>query len=102
MPRFDLVPRVGAGGIRFGTSRVECRAYLGEPLKSYSKWCSKSLSDTYFGNELQLAFDDDDNLEYLEFNGPGSVDPVLEGAALLDLPADVALSQVCKIAEFDQ
>jgi hypothetical protein len=98
---FDLSPHVGAGEIRLGMSRSEVRRVFGEPVTSYPKVPGAPLTDTYFGADLQVAYDSSDRVEYIELNGPGAVDAVFRGRSLLTLPAVDVLEWMRRFAEFD-
>lgn len=97
---FDLVPHVGAGEVRLGMSRSEVRRLLGDPVMSYQKVPGTPLRDSYFA-DLQVAYDREDRVEYIELNGPGDVDAVFHGRSLLFLPADEVLDWMKRFAEYD-
>jgi hypothetical protein len=98
---YDVLPRVGAGAIRLGMSRAEARRVLGVPVRSYPKVPGAPLTDTYFGADLQVAYDADDRVQYIELNGPGAVDAVFHGRSLLMLPAEGVLAWMKRFAEYD-
>ena len=78
--RFDIIPHIGAGKIKFGMTRDEIQAVLGKPeftsQKSIMEYGDLSMSlptkDGYFKNELQITFDDNDKADFIEFSGKDS------------------------------
>ncbi len=97
---FDLVPHVGAGEVHLGMRRSEVRRLLGDAVMSYKKVPGAVLTDRYFA-DLQVAYDREDRVEYIELNGPGDVDAVFRGRSLLFLPADEVLDWMKRFAEYD-
>lgn len=75
--RFDLIPHTGASNVNLGMTRAEIRSILGEPEysseKSIMEYGEFSMpvpaKDGYFGNELQITFDDDNKANFIEFSG---------------------------------
>ena len=80
---FEIEPHVGAGPIKLGLSREEVRRLMGPPFRTYSKAAGEPLTDTYFGTDLQVCYDNGDRVEYIELNGPRSINPTLRGQTLL-------------------
>ena len=75
--KFEIKPHIGANEITFGMSRNEVHKELGKP--SFSK--DKSLiefgefkihepaKDGYYENELQISYDENEHVEFIEFSG---------------------------------
>jgi hypothetical protein len=82
-------------------ARSEVRRALGDPVKSYPKVPGAPPTDTYFGTDLQIAYDITDSVEYIELNGPGAVDAVFQGRSLLKLPAGEVIEWMRRVAEYD-
>jgi hypothetical protein len=99
---FDLLPHVGAGVVRLAMNRSEVRRLLGDPVRSYPKATGSPLTDSYFGAALQVAYDREDRVEYIELNGPGDIDAVFHGRSLLFLPADEVLGWMSRFAQYDR
>ena len=53
---------------------------MGAPFRTNSKVPGATLTDTYFGTDLQVYYDGADRVEYIELNGPGSINPMLQVA----------------------
>ena|SRR5437899_7549978 len=98
---FDVVPHSGAGEIRLGMTRRDVRRLLGEPARSYYKVPGATLTDTYFGSDLQVAYDAADRVEYIELDGPGAIDAVFHGGSLLNVPAEEVRDWMKQFAEYD-
>jgi hypothetical protein len=98
---FEVEPHVGAGPIKLGQSRDEVREVMGAPFRTYSRVPGEPLTDTYFGTDLQVSYDARDRVEYIELNGPGSINPTLRGRTLLFAPADEVIEWMRGISDFD-
>ena len=78
--RFDLEPHIGAGDLKLGMTREETRAILGKSAysseKSVMDYGDFSIpipaKDGYFKNELQITFDDNGKVDFIEFSGKDS------------------------------
>jgi hypothetical protein len=79
-----------------------CGLFWKTPLvRSYQKMPGTPVTDTYFGADLQIAYDLEDRVAYIELNGPGSVDAVFHGRSLLFVPADHVLTWMSRFGEYD-
>ena len=75
--KFEIKPHIGANNIEFGMTRDVVRQLLGHPFYSKEKTVFKfqdisipeSAKDGYFENELQIFFDDNHRVEFIEFSG---------------------------------
>ena len=99
--RFEVEPHVGAGPIKLGLSRGELRKLMGAPFRTYSKVPGEPLTDTYFGTDLQVYYDAGDRVEYIELNGPRSINPTLRGRTLLFAPAEEVIEWMRGVSDFD-
>jgi hypothetical protein len=99
--RFEVEPHVGAGPIKLGLSRGELRKLMGAPFRTYSKVPGEPLTDTYFGTDLQVYYDASDRVEYIELNGPRSINPTLRGRTLLFAPAEEVIEWMRGVSDFD-
>jgi len=97
----EVEPHVGAGPIKLGLSREEVRKVMGAPFRTYAKVPGEPLTDTYFGTDLQVCYDATDRVEYIELNGPGSINPTLRGRTLLFAPAQEVIEWMRGISDFD-
>jgi hypothetical protein len=64
--RWDITPYVGLGPLRFGLTRSEVRALLGDQLSVVKKWPYTNETDAYNGLGLLLEYDKEGRLECLE------------------------------------
>lgn len=79
--RFDIIPHIGASNLKLGMTRDEVRTLLGIPGYSSEKITMEyddfslplPAKDGYFENELQITFDDDNKIEFIEFSGKDAV-----------------------------
>jgi len=99
--RFEVEPHVGAGPIKLGLSREELRRLMGAPFRTYSKAPGEPLTDTYFGTDLQVSYDASDRVDYIELNGPRSINPTLRGRTLLFAPAEEVIDWMRGVSDFD-
>ena|SRR6266566_9163234 len=61
----------------------------------------QASTDTYFGTDLQVYYDASDRVEYIELNGPRSIDPTLRGQTLLFAPAEEVIEWMRGVSDFD-
>lgn len=111
--QFDLIPHTGAGAIHLGMTRQQVRLILGEPetasMKSIFNYGEFSIDvpakDGYFGNELQIHFDNQDKTEYIEFSGRNAkqTEVFVYGIDVFKTPAPVLIKKISEVsnAEYD-
>lgn len=114
MVRFNLIPHVGAGVIKLGMARNEVRAVLGTPEFSSEKSTldygdiaiSASAKDGYYKNELQIFFDDNNKVNFIEFSGRGArhTSVYLYEVEVFNLPATKLIQKITEStnAKFDE
>lgn len=112
--RFDLEPHIGAGDLKLGMTREETRAILGKPAysseKSVMDYGDFSIpipaKDGYFKNELQITFDDNGKVDFIEFSGKDSefVEVYLKDIEVFKTPAQQLLQKISDTtrSEFDK
>jgi hypothetical protein len=103
--RFDLNPHVGTNGILFGMSREVVRKLLGTPFSSGEKSTFSShgftiplpAKDGYWENSLQVLYDDNNCVNFIEFHGRGAqVKVFLEGIDIFQTPAPQLIADIQK------
>ena len=78
--RFDLEPHTSAGPIKFGMSRDQIVSILGEPehvtekheLNHGAVSIPIPAKFSYFESELQISFNDNEQVNFIEFSGRGA------------------------------
>ena len=78
--KFEIKPHIGTNEISFGMTRNEVHMKLGKP--SFSKDKSvfefndvvipEPAKDGYYENELQISYDENECVEFIEFSGKSS------------------------------
>lgn len=109
--RFDLEPHIGAGEIKLGMTREETRTILGKPEyssdKSMMKYGDFSMpvpaKDGYFKNELQITFDDNNKVDFIEFSGKDSefTDVYLKDIEIFKTPAQQLIRDISNSTNSD-
>lgn len=112
--RFDLEPHIGAGEVKLGMTREETRRILGTPEYSEEKSIMDNgdfsmpipAKDGYFKNELQITFDDNDKVCFIEFSGKDSetIDVQFKGIKVFRTPAQQLIKGISELtnSEFDK
>lgn len=102
--RFDLEPHIGAGDLKLGMTRAESRAVLGTPYASSEKdvmvfgdiSIPAPAKDSYFENELQVTFDDDHRVNFMEFCGRQAehIEVYFNGIDVFKTPAQQLIQEI--------
>jgi hypothetical protein len=112
--RFDIKPHVGANHIEFGMTKENVRKILGAPAYSSEKSVFKfeeisiptPATDGYFENELQISYDDNNQVEFIEFSGRGSqfTTVYLDNIEVFKTPAKQLINTIeqLRLAEYDK
>ena len=80
--KLEIRPFEGLGDLRFGMSRRDVRALLGQEFRSFKKTpLADSLTDAYAQYGLHLYYDGQDRLELVEAFRPCV--PIFQGVELL-------------------
>jgi hypothetical protein len=108
---FEIRPHVGTNNIKFGMTRGEVQEILGSPESSKEKSIFKfqnivipePAKDGYFKNSLQISYDDNEQVEYIEFSGRGDeyIEVFLNDIEIFKTPAKELLNQILEITECD-
>ena len=102
--KFDLKPHVGAGNINFGSTRKEVHLILGTPQYSSEKTVINygelsipvPAKDGYFDNEIQITFDENNAVDFIEFSGKNAkhIEVYLNGIEVFKTPAQKLIKQI--------
>lgn len=89
-------PHGGVGPVRFGMSRSEVRAALPDVPVAFGRRSGEAAVDSWHDFVLQVFYDADDLVEYIEIERDEAVAALLYDEPILLLPADRALAHVCR------
>ena len=93
MRTVGIIPHLGLSFIRFGMTRGECRALVGTVFTSFSRNGGAFLEVDMFDDfGVQLNFDMNNMLEFLEVSSPGQVE--FGGVYLLGRRLDEAVGEL--------
>ena len=93
---YVVEPHRGVGPVRFGMSRAEVRTAMPAVPTAFGRGSGETPVDAWHDFVLQVFYDDDDRVEYIEIERDESLQPVLYGEAVLKLSVDRALAHVCR------
>ena len=100
--KFALVPLKSVGDIRIGMSRAEVRAVMTEEPKAFLKTATSVRSiDGFHDLCVQVFYDPDDSVEYIELSRDPSIDPEFNGIHVLQIPASELVKQLGRDVDFD-
>ena len=91
-----IEPHGGVGRVRFGMSRAEAREAMPAVPTAFGRGAGESPVDAWHDFALQVFYDGDDRVEYIEVERDEELEAVLYGEAVLALPVDRALAHVCR------
>lgn len=104
--KFHLIPHIGAGNIKLGMGRIEIQSILGIPNFSTEKSTMNfgdiiipvPAKDGFFNNELQVTYDEDKKVDFIEFSAKDSktIQVLIEGINIFRTPASLLLQGVSK------
>jgi hypothetical protein len=101
MQVFTMQPLVGVGPIKFGMTRSEVRdilADLGQPKSALRP----PDTDCFFENAIQVSYDGDGRVEFIETAASSDFRVLFHGSALHEMPAEDAVRLVSQLAEYDK
>lgn len=93
---YAIEPHGGVGPVRFGMSRADVRQAVPAVPTAFGRGPGESPVDAWHDFVLQVFYDEDDRVEYVEVERDERVRGVLYGEAVLALPVDRALAHVCR------
>jgi hypothetical protein len=94
-------PHEGVGAIRLGASRGEARAAMPEVPVAFGKGPGDTPVDAWHDFGLQVFYDDEDRVEYIEVSRDPDLRPLLFGEPVLSLPICAAVDVVSRHAPHD-
>jgi hypothetical protein len=104
LPRaFDVRPLDGVGPVRFGMSRADVRAVLGEPSYAQERapgGQGPAGKDYFFENAFQVTYDAVGEVDFIEL-ARHAIRALYSGAPVLELAANNAVALVARDAAFD-
>jgi len=90
---WQIVPYEGVGELRLGDSRADIRSFLDEDCITLPSWGSaRNDIDAYDKACIQLHYDKDDLLVFIEINPP--YNPLFREIELMGLPLQSAIKQM--------
>ena len=102
MVEYNIEPHKGIGPIKIGMTREQSRKAIGLKPKPFRKSASDKIpTDAYYQNSLQVFFDDNKHVEYIEVSGPGPIRVLYKGIDFFSLKADEAIALISKDAPYD-
>ena len=102
MPQFALRPHVGAGPVQFGMTRESVRAALETvPVLFRRGGPDDPEIEAYFDSALQVSYDRDGRVEFIELARDPALSAVYQGHDLLTLTAQEAVDLLAREAPFD-
>lgn len=93
---YVVEPHGGVGPVRFSMSRAEVRTAMFAVPTAFGRGTSDSPVDAWHDFVLQVFYDADDRVEYIEVERDEALQPVLYGQPVLTLSIDRALAHVCR------
>lgn len=93
---YVVEPHRGVGPVRFGMSRAEVRAAIPAVPVAFGRQPGETPVDSWHDFVLQVFYDADDRVEYIEVERDEALHAVLYGEAVLMLSIDRALAHVCR------
>lgn len=91
---YVVEPHGGVGPVRFGMTRAEVRAAMPAVPTAFGRGTGESPVDAWHDFVLQVFYDGDDRVEYIEVERDDALQAVLYGKAILALAVDRALAHV--------
>ncbi len=91
---YVVEPHRGVGPVRFSMSRGEVRAAMLAVPTAFGRGTGDSPVDAWHDFVLQVFYDADDRVEYIEVERDEALQPVLYGEPVLALSIDRALAHV--------
>ena len=97
---YDVVPDQGAGPVRLGMTRQECRDAMPEAPEEFRKLAEDpQTTDAFHESSFQVFYDAADRVEYVELSRHGTAFRArFDGEPILELDADVAVALVARRA----
>lgn len=93
---YVIEPHGGVGPVRFGMSRAEMRTAMPAVPTAFGRGPAENPVDAWDDFALQVFYDADDRVEYIEVERDDALQPVLFGEAVLTLSVHQALAHVCR------
>jgi len=93
---YVVAPHGGVGAVRFGMSRAEVRAAMPDVPVAFGRQSGDAPVDSWHDFVLQVFYDADDLVEYIEVERDETFAALLYDEPLLLLPVDRALAHVCR------
>jgi hypothetical protein len=97
---FFIEPLVGVGPIKFGQTRSEVRAVMSGLGQSQTRLRSPK-TDCFFGSALQVSYDQEERVEFIESAPSDAFQFLFHGEALHEMPAEDAVRFVSEFADYD-
>lgn len=91
---YVVEPHGGVGPVRFSMSRAEARAAMPAAPAAFGRQAGETPVDAWHDFALQVFYDADDRVEYIEVERDEALQPVLYGEPILTLPVERALAHV--------
>ncbi|MCG8477092.1 MAG: hypothetical protein MI784_16615 [Cytophagales bacterium] len=98
MKQIQLVPLQGAGKLAFGMSRSDVEKEMGKPFRRFREneelLPDEPLIDSYFDDQWKIFYDENDQVEYMEFSAFRSEDlkVMFEQIDIFTVPAEGLVS----------
>ena len=89
-------PHGGVGPVGFGMSRAEVRAAMPDVPVAFGRQPGEAPVDSWHDFVLQVFYDADDLVEYIEVERDEAFAALLYDEPILLLPVDRALAHVCR------
>lgn len=93
---YEVQPHGGVGPMRFGMSRAEVRAAMPAVPVAFGRQAGDAPVDAWHDFVLQVFYDAEDCVEYIEVERDEALQARLYDEAILLLPVDRALAHVCR------
>jgi hypothetical protein len=96
---FFIEPLVGVGPIKFGQTRSDVRAVMSDLGQPQARLRS-AKTDCFFGSALQVSYDQDERVEFVESARSEAFQFLFHGEALHEMPAEDAVRFVSGFAAY--
>lgn len=98
----DLIPNTGMKGITFGMHRNEVRMKIKEIYGITDFEARGKETDCYFRNSLQITYEEDETLTFIETAAPPPIYITIFGIKTWEMSGDMLLELLCEKASLDK
>ncbi|MGN6647042.1 MAG: hypothetical protein ACTHJT_10985 [Cytophaga sp.] len=101
--RFDVFPKIGIGPIKLGMDRAESRIAMNSKFNEYKKTeDSKKKTDAYLDNSLQIFFDIDNKVDFVEISyNPKIYKLFFNNIDLFETNGDELIKELTRLTNFE-